>query len=140
MRDETLGKIAFILIMFFMFAAIAKADSIDFLCCSYHADRETDYNERNYGLFYKSDKLFIGAYKNSEYHSSFVIGGHKSFYRNEYVELSINYGAVTGYEYYPVLPFVLPEITLFDTVNLYIVPDPTTKELNYALSFTVAKW
>lgn len=102
-----------------------EAETIIYLhTATYHEDRESDYNERNWGLgfrhytddgFYKS----AGTYKNSE-HSQSYYGGVGWEWSVGETKLSVDVGLVTGYIEYDAAPYVVPSIRYKDVRLMYL--------------------
>ena len=55
-------------------------------------------NENNIGLFYSHNNYFVGAYKNSFYKNSFVLGYTPLSYKYANIEANIDVYGVTGYD------------------------------------------
>lgn len=65
---------------------------------SYHADRETEYNETNPGLGIKHKQWIIGGYQNSHYNPAYYAGYEFRKSVNAYVSMALQTGLLTGYE------------------------------------------
>ena len=99
----------------------ARAGTLDMMLASHHFV-DKNYNERNYGLIYTSDSGFtVGGYKNSEYTTSYLAGFTATHKLSKSVTLGLGVGIVTGY-HRGTLPYVLPSVTIKDTVTLYGAP------------------
>ena len=125
----------------FMWATDAEADTLDLMTVSHHFTDEHNYNEKNYGLFYKqhrdkTDYNLYGVYKNSEYRTSYILGFGRDYKVSENVTASLSAGIVTGYAR-GTLPFVLPSVTFYDSVTLIGAPIDGGV---IALQFRIAKW
>lgn len=55
-------------------------------------------NETNTGLFLHFNGPFVGAYKNSYYKNSFVVGYEQSLYSSGEFDVGVNAFGVTGYD------------------------------------------
>ena len=141
MRPYTWGEILSTIILFvfwvwafwtalggkLVYADEVYTNRVEVLIGSYHEDREANYNENNLGLFYshyyspERDFIFAGRYHNSEYQMSNAIGVGKQWKINSLVDVGFTIGAVTGYKR-GTTPFMLPSITLYDTVVIRGIP------------------
>lgn len=103
---------------------------------SWHADRDANYNERNYGLgirYYSEDSLWgsnyiaFGQYKNSEHSKSEYAGIGWQWPVKKYITVGIAIGVVTGYKRSDIIPFVVPVVTLWDRIHItgVMIPTPT---------------
>ena len=126
----------------------AAENEVDFMCCSYHIDREAGYNERNVGWLYKhklGNHLWVnaGQYKNSDYRTSRLIGLMYRHKLSQNWDLDIYADVLTGYNH-PVIGHsgnstlaVVPVLRYKEVLNLTAYPQDKG---GLALSFTVIKW
>lgn len=142
------GYYMFIIVLFVMLSMCtsnseaSERHELQLTCCSYHFDREIEYNELNYGATYhynysRSQSAFVGAYKNSHNVVSVTVGGRFRFDVSQDFKLGIIYGGVTGYEYGTVMPYVMPTLSYKDTIHVYVAP---VDRGMVGISFTVARW
>ena len=115
---------------------------IEVSCCSYHFDREANYNEFNYGVFYRrwfnsNQSVHVGAYRNSYNDTSVVVGAGYEWALGRDFSFTLQYGVVTGYERSPVLPYVLPTFSYKGIVHLHTFP---IDDGGFALSFTILRY
>lgn len=114
------------------FSVIAYADEMYIHTFSYHADRDENYNEENFGLGYKHYLIdgnknvssHFGFFKNSEHRTSPYAGF--SIEGNGEVKIGINIGIIGGYHYgnkESVIPYIVPSIK-YKAMNLIIAPYP----------------
>jgi len=113
-----------ILIVFFVIGASEAETVLSLHSASYHANREANYNESNYGLAIrhyttKDRYLIAGTYKNSEFNQSHYAG--YGWELNKYLGLSA--GIITGYELNNVLPYIVPVIR-YQNISLVVAPYP----------------
>jgi len=113
-------------------------NEIEFVCCSWHHDRNGDYNEFQAGVLYRrelSDRWgFVGGtLRNSNDRQSFVIGGTYSRPVTDWMDVGLTFGGVTGYSL-PVTPAVIPEVSI-GPVRVYVIPGVV-----YVVGITVVEW
>ena len=95
-------------IFLLLFSLSAKAEGLVVHGVSYHTTGN-NFNNTNYGIGYTpDDKIYFGIFKNSESNVSAYLT--YKFGINEY--LSINLGAAYGYKSFPIVPIVMPAITI----------------------------
>lgn len=120
----------------------ATSNTLDITCCTYHFNRDADYNESNYGVkynhyYHQNNGISIGTYYNSDYLQSYFVGGvyTKKLYKD--FSWSIDYGIVSGYRRSKFLPYIIPAISYKNRVHLHVIP---FSEGGMSLSFTAVKW
>ena len=123
------SKIISFLLLFSVISVFSDSVYIPF--SSYHMYKERDnkvfvlesgkhqYNEFNPGIIYKWDNdLKLGAYKNSEYKWSALLGYDVGLYNNDYIDFGISLNLVTGYS--ERLVMFMPTLYIEVTKNLRI--------------------
>jgi len=100
----------YVLAVMVFFATIAHADTIGVNLFSAHEDSK--YCNDTPGVYYANTEGYtLGVYKNSECKKFSTYVG-RTFETVGIIGASITLGAVTGYKYADVLPFVIPSITI----------------------------
>ena len=122
--------------------------SIDLICCSYHTDRTTEYNEVNPGIIYRyspeasTTYYFAGGYKNSFSNISLMAGAGKEFEIAKYLTAGFGGGLVTGYSSdivnRPIMPIGFGTVTVFGRVTGMVMPTPGGRV--YGLTVKVGEW
>lgn len=121
--------------------AAEHRNEIDVVCCTYHFNRDANYNEKNLGLKYSrhltSDLLIdVAYYNNSEGGYSRVFGISHAFPLTKDWEIRLGMGIVTGYKRGN-KPYIMPSIS-YKRVNFIIIPHPTEGGIN--LSIRALEW
>lgn len=121
--------------------ATAESNKLDISCCSYHFNRDANYNEQNWGVVYKyyptpEFHFQVGTYRNSEYGRSTIIGVGQTWKLSKDFDFTLSGGVVTGYVR-GILPYVIPTFSYKDMVHLHTIP---LTEGGFGLSFTIARW
>lgn len=84
---------------------------------SYHIGLTGDYNETHPSVRYTKDWFIAGAYLNSEDNVSPYVGA-----RYEMDRFYVEGGAVWGYSYADVAPYVRAGYNVTDTVSIFVAP------------------
>ena len=118
----------------------AQKHSLDIVCCTYHFQRK-GYNENNVGVIYKykvrhNTYMGLGRYRNSEGTYSNLVGIENRLRINSTITFKLSIGIVSGYER-GTSAFILPTITLYDKLNISIIP---LKTGGVSMSYTAVKW
>lgn len=95
----------------------SKADEYLSLNLTSHHFNDQGYNEDNFGIGYQSSSFVIGGYKNSEANKSYYLGLHSERIIAPHTRIGIEAGLVTGYKAGSIIPYVLPNIQIGDTVK-----------------------
>lgn len=127
-------------------SAIGASNFLDISCCTHHFQRTmadgTPYNERNFGIryrhyYHKNRALSVAVYKNSEYRTSYAVGEVTTWELSKDLDISLDYGLVSGYERSALLPYIIPVLSYKKTIHLHVVP---ISKGGIALSFTAVRW
>jgi hypothetical protein len=95
-------------ILLLLFTLSAKAEGLVVHGISYHTTGN-NFNNINYGIGYTpDDKIYFGVFRNSE--SSEAAYVSYKFGINNYI--SVNVGAAYGYKSFPVVPILMPTLTI----------------------------
>lgn len=87
------------------------------IAATMHFGMEGDYNERHPSVRFQHDYFIAGAYLNSEGNVSPYLGGrweHRQFY--------LEAGAVFGYEYADIAPYVRAGYDVNDSFGVFVAP------------------
>lgn len=114
-------------------------ESILFSCLSYHLDREANFHEQNTCFGVETQNYVALVYKNSNADTSLLLGYDYKPWSIGRVSFGATVGLVTGYQKAPVLPAVLPGLTLDYqplSINAAVIPWPSPAvTLNLQWSF-----
>lgn len=120
---------------------LENPNHIEILCCSWHHDREADYNEVNPGIFYLRDlndrDFFVGGgFKNSLNNNSILLGVGRTWELTETWDFRMIGGIVTGYsDDYPIVPAAMPSLIYRDRLSIHVIPG-----IMYSVGFTILEW
>jgi len=106
----------------FICATLAIADCNPVInTASYHFNRDIERNENNLGAGVECGRWQVGAYHNSEWHTTTYVSYGLPLAHVGSIEVGAVVGAVTGYEYAPVVPMVALTVRV-GVVRLIIIP------------------